>query len=77
MKVAQAHKTSNIFNVVSLAHTQPHMYGLNGKLLRTLDDVGDDAVRRASFLSKDSKVHHQSRTQHAEQYSDEHISEEK
>ncbi|CDM27673.1 unnamed protein product [Penicillium roqueforti FM164] len=32
----------------------PHMYGLNGKLLRTLDDVGDDAVRRASFLSKDS-----------------------
>lgn len=68
-------KTTNVFNVVSLARTEPHMYGSNGELLRTLDDVEDDAVRRASFLNKESKVHHQSHTQHAEQYSDEHTSE--
>lgn len=70
-------KTTSVFNVVSLAHTEPHMYGPNGELLRTLDDVEDDAVRRASFLNKESKAQHQSHTQHAEQYSDEHASEER
>ena len=68
-------KTTNVFNVVSLARTEPHMYGPNGELLRTLDDVEDEAVRRASFLNKEKKIHHQSHAQHAEQYSDEQASE--
>lgn len=70
-------KTTSVFNVVSLANTEPHMYGPNGELLRTLDDVEDDAVRRASFLNKESKAQQQSHTQHAEKYSDEPTSEER
>jgi hypothetical protein len=50
-------KTTNVFNVVSLAHNEPHMYGPNGELLRTLDDVEDEAVRRASFLNQQKKSH--------------------
>ncbi|CAL5874216.1 uncharacterized protein PFLUO_LOCUS8504 [Penicillium psychrofluorescens] len=48
-------KTTNVFNVVSLARNEPHMYGPNGELLRTLDDVEDEAVRRASFLQQSKK----------------------
>ncbi|CAP85507.1 Pc20g01780 [Penicillium rubens Wisconsin 54-1255] len=70
-------KTTSVFNVVSLANTEPHMYGPNGELLRTLDDVEDDAVRRASFLNKESKAQQQSHTQHAEKCSDEPTSEER
>ena len=49
------HKTTNIFNCVSLARNEPHMYGPNGELLRTLDDIEDEAVRRASVLSNPAK----------------------
>lgn len=70
-------KTTNVFNVVSIARIKPHMYGPNGELLRTLEDVEDDAVRRASILNRESKAHAQSHTQHAEKYSDGNISEEK
>jgi hypothetical protein len=69
-------KTTSVFDVVPLANNEPHMYGPNGELLRTLDDVEDDAVRRASFLNKESKAH-QSHAQHAEQYSEGQTSEEK
>ncbi|KAJ5501867.1 General substrate transporter [Penicillium fimorum] len=64
------HKTTSVFNVVSLAHTEPYMYGPNGELLRSLDDVEDDAVRHASFLNKESRVHHQGNIQYAELYSE-------
>ncbi|KAJ5344809.1 hypothetical protein N7541_007307 [Penicillium brevicompactum] len=70
-------KTTSVFNVVSLARSEPHMYGSNGELLRTLDDVEDDAVRRASILNKESKYQHQANTQHAEKHSDGDTSEER
>jgi hypothetical protein len=70
-------KTTNVFNVVSVARTEPHMYGPNGELLRTLDDVEDDAVRRASILNKESKAHSQTHTQHTEKYSDGNTSEDR
>jgi hypothetical protein len=44
-------KTKSIFSVVRVAREEPHMYGKKGELLLTLDDVEDDAVRRASVLS--------------------------
>ncbi|EAL89485.1 hypothetical protein KXW98_005644 [Aspergillus fumigatus] len=44
-------KTKSIFSVVQVARDEPHMYGKKGELLLTLDDVEDDAVRRASVLS--------------------------
>ncbi|GAB1209327.1 hypothetical protein APSETT445_008099 [Aspergillus pseudonomiae] len=44
-------KTKSIFSVVRVANNEPHMYGKHGELLHTLDDVEDDAVRRASVLS--------------------------
>ncbi|KAJ5953544.1 hypothetical protein N7454_000440 [Penicillium verhagenii] len=53
-------KSNNVFDIVSLARTEPHMYGPNGELLRTLDDIEDDAVRRASALSgRNKSVDHQ------------------
>ncbi|CAG8946764.1 unnamed protein product [Penicillium salamii] len=70
-------KTTSVFNVVSLARSEPHMYGPNGELLRTLDDVEDDAVRRASVLNKENKAQQQAHTQHAEKYSDGNTSEER
>jgi hypothetical protein len=48
-------KTTSVFNVVKVANEEPHMYGKHGELLRTLDDVEDDAVRRASVLSHRAK----------------------
>jgi hypothetical protein len=48
-------KTKNIFSVVRIADKEPHMYGKNGELLLTLDDVEDDAVRRASVLEHHNK----------------------
>ncbi|RAL01137.1 sugar porter family MFS transporter [Aspergillus ibericus CBS 121593] len=48
-------KTTNIFNVVKIADEEPHMYGKRGELLRALDDVEDEAVRRASVLSHHAK----------------------
>lgn len=49
------HKSRNVFDVVHLARTEPRMYGDNGEMLRTLDDVEDEAVRRASVLSNPVK----------------------
>lgn len=49
------HKSHSIFDIVSLARDEPHMYGPNGELLRTLDDVEDEAVRRVSVLSNPAK----------------------
>ena len=48
-------KSNGIWDVVKLANNEPHMYGPNGELLRTLDDVEDEAVRRASVLSNPAK----------------------
>lgn len=50
------HKTTNVFDVVPIARKEPHMYGPNGELLRTLDDVEDEAVRRA--INKQRKQDH-------------------
>lgn len=44
-------KTTSIFNVVSIARNEPHMYGKNGELLRDLRDVEDDAIRRVSIMN--------------------------
>lgn len=60
------HKTTNVFDVVKIAKHEPHMYGPNGELLRTLDDIEDDAVRRASVLSNPAKRAAQNRAEHAE-----------
>ncbi|KAL4896783.1 general substrate transporter [Aspergillus ambiguus] len=48
-------KTQNVFQVVKIARDEPHMYGKHGELLHTLDDVEDEAVRRASVLSHPHK----------------------
>ncbi|KAJ5761336.1 hypothetical protein N7533_003375 [Penicillium manginii] len=65
------HKTTNVFDVVHIARTEPHMYGPNGELLRTLDDVEDDAVRRASVLSNpNNKNIARTHREHAEKDSD-------
>ncbi|XHG01437.1 hypothetical protein AWENTII_004820 [Aspergillus wentii] len=50
-------KTTSIFSVVKTARDEPNMYGKNGELLRTLDDVEDVAVRRASILNHPHKEH--------------------
>jgi hypothetical protein len=63
------HKTTSVFDVVHLARTEPHMYGPNGELLRTLDDVEDEAVRRASVLTNPTK-HAQNHRENAEKDSD-------
>lgn len=63
-------KTKNVFDVVHVARTEPHMYGPNGELLRTLDDVEDDAVRRASVLTNPRKHSAQNHHEHAEKDSD-------
>lgn len=49
-------KTTSIFTLVQTTRDEPHMYGKNGELLRGLDDVEDEAVRRAS---KAQKEHHE------------------
>ncbi|PWY80725.1 MFS monosaccharide transporter [Aspergillus heteromorphus CBS 117.55] len=48
-------KTKNVFSLVKVANEEPHMYGKKGELLFMLDDVEDDAVRRASVLSHHAK----------------------
>ncbi|KAJ5765321.1 hypothetical protein N7520_004880 [Penicillium odoratum] len=55
-------RSNNVFDIVSLARSEPHMYGPNGELLRTLDDIEDEAVRRASAFSNQGKAaerHHE------------------
>lgn len=49
-------KTTSIFTLVQTTKNEPHMYGKNGELLRSLDDVEDAAVRQAS---KAHKEHHE------------------
>lgn len=74
------HKTTNIFDCVSVARNEPHMYGPNGELLRTLDDVEDEAVRRVSVLSNQAKNaprNQREHVEHAEKLSDSNSSEEK
>lgn len=60
------HKTTSVFDVVKLARNEPHMYGPNGELLRTLDDIEDEAVRRASVLSNPAKRAARNQVDHAE-----------
>lgn len=53
-------KTTSMFNLVRTAKEEPHMYGRNGELLHTVDDIEDDAinaVRRASVPHKEHKEH--------------------
>lgn len=45
------HKTSNIFNVVSVARNEPHRYGKNGELLINYQDT-EEHLRRASHVSE-------------------------
>ncbi|THC94652.1 hypothetical protein EYZ11_005874 [Aspergillus tanneri] len=62
-------KTKSIFSLVRVADEEPHMYGKRGELLHTLDDVEDEAVRRASVLNHQHKD--------IEKSSDENVSTEK
>ncbi|KAL4965234.1 sugar porter family MFS transporter [Aspergillus stella-maris] len=48
-------KTKSVFSLVKTAKDEPHMYGKHGELLRQLDDVEDEAVRRASYLEHKAK----------------------
>ncbi|KAI2788188.1 hypothetical protein POX_e06201 [Penicillium oxalicum] len=56
-------KTTNVFDCVKIARNEPHMYGRKGELLRTLSDVEDEAIRRASAQvgasRKSTKEHHE------------------
>ncbi|KAJ5179526.1 hypothetical protein N7492_002736 [Penicillium capsulatum] len=73
-------KTKTVFSVVGLARNEPHMYGPNGELLRSLDDVEDEAVRRASVLSNPAKTAarvQREHMEHAEKVNVEHTSAEK
>lgn len=45
------HKTSNVFNVVSVARNEPHRYGKNGELLINYEDTAEH-LRRASYVSE-------------------------
>ena len=71
------HKSKSIFDVVSVARNEPHMYGANGELLRTLDDVEDEAVRRASAFRNPGKSTMKDHREHLEKDSDGNTSEEK
>lgn len=48
------HKTSSVFNVVSVARNEPHRYGKNGELLINYEDT-EEHLRRASFVSEKPK----------------------
>ncbi|KAL4942973.1 hypothetical protein BDV06DRAFT_153114 [Aspergillus oleicola] len=48
-------KTTSVFGLVKTAKNEPHMYGKHGELLRQLEDVEDEAVRRASYLEHQAK----------------------
>ncbi|KAJ5871396.1 uncharacterized protein N7529_003749 [Penicillium soppii] len=48
------HKTSSIFNLVSVARVEPHRYGKKGELLINYEDT-EEHLRRASYVSEKSK----------------------
>ncbi|KAK9858991.1 hypothetical protein MYU51_015889 [Penicillium brevicompactum] len=48
------HKTSSVFNVVSVARQEPHRYGKNGELLINYEDT-EEHLRRASYVSDKPK----------------------
>lgn len=66
------HKTESIFSLVSTARNEPHMYGKHGELLHGLGDVEDDAVRRASVLSKENEKHSSDGSPTEERYEEYH-----
>lgn len=41
------HKTTSIFNVVSVARNEPRMYGKNGEVLRLYEETEEAAEKRA------------------------------
>lgn len=45
------HKTSSVFNVVSVARNEPHRYGKKGELLINYEDT-EEHLRRASYISE-------------------------
>lgn len=50
------HKTSSVFNVVSVARNEPHRYGKKGELLINYENT-EEHLRRASYVSeKKSKL---------------------
>lgn len=48
-------KTTSIFSLVKTADKEPHMYGEKGELLRDLEEIDDDRIRRASVISEKQK----------------------
>lgn len=48
------HKTSSVFNLVSVARNEPHRYGKNGELLINYEDT-EEHLRRASYVSEKPK----------------------
>ncbi|KAJ5961657.1 hypothetical protein N7501_006598 [Penicillium viridicatum] len=45
------HKTSNVFNVVSVARNEPHRYGKKGELLINYEET-EEHLRRSSYVSE-------------------------
>lgn len=45
------HKTTSVFNVVSVARNEPHRYGKNGELLINYEDT-QEHLRRASYVAE-------------------------
>ncbi|KAK2759949.1 hypothetical protein FQN54_002685 [Arachnomyces sp. PD_36] len=45
-------KTTTITNVVKIAKEEPHMYNEKGELLRDLEEIDDENIRRASVISQ-------------------------
>lgn len=45
------HKTTSVFNVVSVARNEPHRYGKHGELLINYEDT-EEHLRRASYASE-------------------------
>lgn len=48
------HKTSNVFDLVSVARAEPHRYGKNGELLINYEET-EEHLRRASYVSEKAK----------------------
>jgi hypothetical protein len=49
------HKTTSVFNVVSVARNEPHRYGKNGELLINYEET-EEHLRRASYVSEKVKL---------------------
>ena len=49
-------KTASITDVVKTARVEPHMYSEKGELLRDLEEIDDENIRRASVVKPVQKA---------------------